>query len=290
MMMSSDFYREDLLEYTKGNKSNLIGKQYLVVTNDLINLEPKFYKTKSGNIVSLPSQLTELNEDEILSNKYSKSSIPVVESETLIEVLSEENSNFYKIEYQGKIGYLRISMYRDKLFKIGTLPPSYLIEKPKKKNTIKKDTQEKIEKPKKKKTIKKDTQEKIEKEEQSVNSEKKLSKTSLNNESVPIFQGCETVSKSQRSKCFQEKLNQHIRKNFRYPEIAQEMGIQGRVYVNFIIGKDGSINNIRAKGKDKSLEKEAVRIISLLPKMSPGLKGGKKVDVPYSTSIDFRLR
>jgi hypothetical protein len=117
MMMNSDFYREDILEYTKGNKSNLIGKQFVVVTNDLINLEPKFYRTKSGNIVTLPSQLTELNEDEILSNKYSKSLIPVVENETLIELLSEENSNFYKIKYQGKIGYLRTSMYRDKLFK-----------------------------------------------------------------------------------------------------------------------------------------------------------------------------
>ena len=59
-------------------------------------------------------------------------------------------------------------------------------------------------------------------------------------------------------------MNKHIRKNFRYPEIAQEMGIQGRVYVNFIIAKDGQITNIRMRGPDKNLENEAERIVSLL--------------------------
>ena len=85
-------------------------------------------------------------------------------------------------------------------------------------------------------------------------------------EDVPIFPGCERVKKSERRNCFQEKMNKHIRKNFRYPEIAQEMGIQGRVYVNFIISKDGSITNIRMRGPDKNLEAEAQRIISKLPK------------------------
>ena len=80
-------------------------------------------------------------------------------------------------------------------------------------------------------------------------------------EDVPIFLGCEGVVKSERRICFQEKMNKHIVRNFRYPEIAQEMGIQGRVYVNFIILKDGSITNIRMRGPDKNLEKEAERII-----------------------------
>lgn len=71
-------------------------------------------------------------------------------------------------------------------------------------------------------------------------------------EDVPIFPGCEKVSKDKRRDCFQEQMNNHIRKNFRYPEIAQEMGIQGRVYVNFIIDKDGSITNITMRGPDKT--------------------------------------
>jgi protein TonB len=109
-------------------------------------------------------------------------------------------------------------------------------------------------------------------------------------EDVPIFPGCEKVSKSERRNCFQQQMNKHIRKNFRYPEIAQEMGIQGRVYVNFIISKDGSITNIRMRGPDKNLEKEAQRIISRLPTMTPGKQRGRAVRVPFSIPITFRLQ
>ena len=108
-------------------------------------------------------------------------------------------------------------------------------------------------------------------------------------EDVPLFPGCERVAKSERRACFQEKMNKHIRKNFRYPEIAQEMGIQGRVYVNFIISKDGRITNVRMRGPDKNLEKEAARIISKLPKMTPGKQRGRPVRVPFSIPITFRL-
>ena len=109
-------------------------------------------------------------------------------------------------------------------------------------------------------------------------------------EDVPIFPGCENVSKAERRDCFQDQMNKHIRKNFRYPEIAQEMGIQGRVYVNFIISKDGSITNIRMRGPDKNLEKEAERIISRLPNMTPGKQRGRAVRVPFSIPITLRLQ
>ena len=109
-------------------------------------------------------------------------------------------------------------------------------------------------------------------------------------EDVPIYPGCEKVAKSQRRQCFQDQINKHIRKNFRYPEIAQEMGIQGRVYVNFVISKDGSITNVRMRGPDKNLEKEAARIISKLPNMTPGKQRGRPVRVPFSIPITFRLQ
>jgi protein TonB len=109
-------------------------------------------------------------------------------------------------------------------------------------------------------------------------------------EDVPIFPGCEKVKKSERRNCFQDQMNKHIRKNFRYPEIAQEMGIQGRVYVNFVIGKDGAITNVRMRGPDKNLEKEAQRIISKLPQMTPGKQRGRPVRVPFSIPITFRLQ
>ncbi len=109
-------------------------------------------------------------------------------------------------------------------------------------------------------------------------------------EDVPIYPGCEKVPKSKRRDCFQEQINKHIRKNFRYPEIAQEMGIQGRVFVSFIISKDGTISNIRKRGPDKNLEREAERIISKLPKMTPGKQRGRAVRVPFSIPITFRLQ
>ena len=107
-------------------------------------------------------------------------------------------------------------------------------------------------------------------------------------EDVPIFPGCEGAS--DKRACFQEMMQKHIGKNFRYPEIAQEMGVQGRVSVMFTIQKDGSIGNVRMRGPDKNLEKEAARIIGKLPKMTPGKQRGRAVRVPFSIPITFKLQ
>jgi|TARA_R110002051_G_scaffold159536_2_gene230927 protein TonB len=112
-------------------------------------------------------------------------------------------------------------------------------------------------------------------------------------EDVPIFPGCES-EKSKGAKalrdCFQEQMFKHISKNFRYPEISQEMGVQGKVYVNFVIQKDGSIGSVRMRGPDKNLEAEAARIIGKLPKMTPGKQRGRAVRVPFSIPITFKLQ
>ena len=118
----------------------------------------------------------------------------------------------------------------------------------------------------------------------------KLNKGNSMTEKVPVFPGCEKLSEIKKRGCFQEKMNRHIAKHFRYPEIAQKKGIQGKVYVQFMIGKDGSISGIRTRGPDKNLEKEAKRIISLLPKIKPGEIGGIKVRVPFSMPIGFKLQ
>ena len=109
-------------------------------------------------------------------------------------------------------------------------------------------------------------------------------------EDVPIFPGCEGQPKSKQRDCFQDMMNKHIVKHFRYPEIAQEMGVQGRVSVMFTIDKDGSITNVRMRGPDKNLEAEAARIISKLPKMTPGKQRGRAVRVPFSIPINFKLQ
>ena len=107
-------------------------------------------------------------------------------------------------------------------------------------------------------------------------------------EDVPVFPGCEGAS--DKKACFQEQMQKHISKHFSYPEIAQEMGVQGRVNVMFVIQRDGSIGGIRMRGPDKNLEAEALRIIELLPKMTPGKQRGRAVKVPFSIPITFRLQ
>jgi len=107
---------------------------------------------------------------------------------------------------------------------------------------------------------------------------------------APLFKGCERLRDAQNRQCFQRKMQQHIKENFRYPRKAQRRGIEGKVYVMFKIGKDGSVQGIRTKGPSPLLEEEAARIISLLPKPAPGLMNGKKVRVPFSIPITFRLQ
>lgn len=106
-------------------------------------------------------------------------------------------------------------------------------------------------------------------------------------EKVPIFPGC-TGNNQELKACFQEKIQQHVLKNFTYPELAQEMGIGGKVFVLFAIDKNGIVTDIKSRGPDKILEKEAERIIGTLPNMIPGKQRGKPVKVPYSIPIYFK--
>ena len=107
---------------------------------------------------------------------------------------------------------------------------------------------------------------------------------------VPVFPGCEEVLRSKKRGCFQEKMYRHIAKHFRYPALAQQFGIQGRVFVQFMIGVDGNVTGIRTRGPDNNLENEAKRIISLLPKIKPGKENGVRVRVPFSIPITFKLQ
>lgn len=108
-------------------------------------------------------------------------------------------------------------------------------------------------------------------------------------EDVPVFPGCEKVAKDKRKDCLQEQIQKHIRKNFNYPEAAMDAGIQGRVIVSFIIGKDGKVTIANLRGPDKSLEKEAERIMAKLPNMTPGKQRGKPVRMTMSIPITFKL-
>lgn len=86
-------------------------------------------------------------------------------------------------------------------------------------------------------------------------------------------------------------LMQYLSKNIKYPTIAQENETQGRVTVQFVVNKDGSIVDAKVlRGVDPYLDKEAVRVIMGMPKWKPGMQRGKPVRVKYTVPVMFRLQ
>ncbi|SFT13055.1 TonB family C-terminal domain-containing protein [Zhouia amylolytica] len=120
--------------------------------------------------------------------------------------------------------------------------------------------------------------------------------TVLNTEDVPFtvvaqkpsFKGYE--NDEDLFKSFKEQLDNHIRKNFRYPEEAQEKGEQGRVYVQFRVETSGNITVLNLRGPTKLLEGEALRIFEKLPQLNPGRdKNDNVVPVSFAYPISFSL-
>ena len=82
-----------------------------------------------------------------------------------------------------------------------------------------------------------------------------------------------------------------VMKNMTYPEVARENGISGRVYIEFVVEKDGRVSNVRVlRGVDASLDKEAVRVVSSSPKWSPGKQRDKAVRFKFQVPVIFQLR
>jgi protein TonB len=108
-------------------------------------------------------------------------------------------------------------------------------------------------------------------------------------EKVPIFPGCTGKNNAELKACFEKKVIEHVSRNFKFPELALELGIHGKVFVLFSVDQQGYVSGIRTRGPDKILEKEAERIISLLPRMEPAKQRGKAVRVPYSIPIHFKF-
>lgn len=79
--------------------------------------------------------------------------------------------------------------------------------------------------------------------------------------------------------------------NIRYPVIAQENGIQGRVICQFVVNRDGSIVDVEVvRSIDASLDREAIRVIKSMPNWKPGMQRGKAVRVKYTLPVNFRLQ
>lgn len=90
----------------------------------------------------------------------------------------------------------------------------------------------------------------------------------------------------------QQQLFRYLSENIKYPVIAQENGIQGKVICQFVVNKDGSIVEVEVvrSGGDASLDKEAIRVIKSMPKWNPGKQRGKPVRVKYTVPVNFKLQ
>jgi TonB family protein len=116
----------------------------------------------------------------------------------------------------------------------------------------------------------------------------------VNIDKIPNFKGCESETEKESLDCFHKKMAQHINRHFNYPNKALRNRIQGIVSVQFTINIDGTVSNIITKGRDiengaELLEKEAYRIISLLPKFTPAYSNGIPTRVKYGLPITFKL-
>ncbi len=110
-------------------------------------------------------------------------------------------------------------------------------------------------------------------------------------EEVPVYPGCRGNNKELRD-CFSKNITKFVSKKFN-TELASDLGLaQGsvqRIYVMFKIDSKGNIADIRARAPHKKLKSEAIRVINLLPKMTPGRQRGKPVGVSYSLPIVFKV-
>jgi len=109
--------------------------------------------------------------------------------------------------------------------------------------------------------------------------EKEPEKPFVSVEQMPQFPGGQT------------ELMKFISSNLKYPTIAAENGIEGRVIIRFVVGKDGSVSNIEIqRGLDSSCDKEAVRVVQMMPKWIPGKQNGRAVPVYFTLPVLFKLQ
>lgn len=110
-------------------------------------------------------------------------------------------------------------------------------------------------------------------------------------EDPPVFPGC-TGTKEEKKKCLQEKISQHVAKNYN-TNLSKDLGLapgKKKVYVIFKIDKNGHVSNARARGPHARLEKEALRVVNLLPTLTPGKQRGIPVGVSYTLPITFHVQ
>lgn len=110
-------------------------------------------------------------------------------------------------------------------------------------------------------------------------------------ENVPIFPGCEKGNNNAKRKCMSDKITKIVQRKFN-ADLAADLGLTGkqRISVVFKIDKSGNVVGVRSRAPHPRLEKEAARVINLLPKMKPGKQRGEPVTVSYTLPIIFQVQ
>ncbi len=110
-------------------------------------------------------------------------------------------------------------------------------------------------------------------------------------EDAPMFPGCEKEKKEDRKTCADSKLFKYLSENLEYPVIARENGITGRVIVQFVVEKDGSITDVNVvRGIGGGCDEVAQEVIEGMPKWNPGKQRGRPVRVQFTLPVAFTLQ
>lgn len=151
-------------------------------------------------------------------------------------------------------------------------------------NTIDQNTLEKIKKRKQeKKKIKK-------KEKIVLENIKKLDPNSLFNLHKDIDKQIQYLETLSPEECTRKSIENYLKKELKYPQMAREMGIEGKIVVSYKVNIEGNVTDVEVLfGEEKQLRNEAKRLVSSLPKFKPAKKRGKAISTEYSIPIEFRM-
>lgn len=110
-------------------------------------------------------------------------------------------------------------------------------------------------------------------------------------ENMPALGKCKELRGDERHQCTQLEIIKYVQGNTKYPPIAKDAGIQGTVFVYFVVDKKGNVKDAKVlRPVDPRLDKEALRVVESLPEFEPGKQRGKSVNVQYTIPVKFVIR
>ena len=108
---------------------------------------------------------------------------------------------------------------------------------------------------------------------------------------MPAMGYCKSLGGDERHQCTQLEILQYVSNNVKYPPAARNAGLEGTVFVYFVVGRDGKVKDVRVlREVDYRLDAEAIRVVKSLPTFEPAQLRGKAVSVQYTIPVKFIIR